>query len=456
MDYLTSSTKALYRKYLIASLGSALVITIYSFVDTIAVGQSEGPAGTAAMAVITPIFGILVFFGILFGIGGSVLMNNAKGAGNEEKGNAYFTTALILVVGFTVVTWVLFARFSKPILFFFGATQGTLPLVMRYVQWLLRCWPIFIFSTFIGAFVRNDNAPELVMAGVISGGCFNIFGDWFFVFPLGMGMEGAAIATVLGTTLQCLILCSHLFRKCCGLKLAKPFRMGKAIRKIFVIGIGASLLDLGTVVLSTITNNQILRYGSEVELAIYGVMTTIAALVQAMYCGVGQAILHQREMLRRARIDTADHWCQRAGAVHINTVLPDSVLAALAVFEDVCGDRAHHGCPVHSPCGMSACAHCAVVHGRDAGGFGRRPQQHAPVLPALSVFGVHGAVHLLSPVSHAGSRLHGHWHPAQSGRQRASALPPAPLLGHQWGVAGAAYLRVHRLGGRRVVKQKKG
>ncbi len=290
MDYLTSSTKALYRKYLTASLGSALVITIYSFVDTIAVGQSEGPAGTAAMAVITPIFGILVFLGILFGIGGSVLMNNAKGEGNEEKGNAYFTTALILVVGFTVVTWVLFARFSKPILFFFGATQGTLPLVMRYVQWLIRCWPIFIFSTFIGAFVRNDNAPELVMAGVISGGCFNIFGDWFFVFPLGMGMEGAAIATVLGTTLQCLILCSHLFRKCCGLKLAKPFRMGKAIRKIFVIGIGASLLDLGTVVLSTITNNQILRYGNAVELAIYGVMTTIAALVQAMYCGVGQAI----------------------------------------------------------------------------------------------------------------------------------------------------------------------
>lgn len=290
MDYLTSNVKALYRKYLIASLGSALVITIYSFVDTIAVGQSEGPAGTAAMAVITPIFGILVFLGILFGIGGSVLMNNAKGEGKEEKGNAYFTTALLLVIGFTAFTWVLFALFSQPILFFFGANQETLPMVMRYAKWLIRCWPVFIFSTFIGAFVRNDNAPGLVMAGVIIGGCFNIFGDWFFVFPLGMGMEGAAIATVLGTTLQCLIICSHLFRKHCGLKLAKPFRMGKAIRKIFVIGIGASLLDLGTVVLATMTNNQILRYGSETELAIYGVMTTIAALVQAMYCGVGQAI----------------------------------------------------------------------------------------------------------------------------------------------------------------------
>lgn len=118
--YLTSSTKALYRKYLIASLGSALVITIYSFVDTIAVGQSEGPAGTAAMAVISPVFGILVFLGILFGIGGSVLMNNAKGEGNEEKGNAYFTMALLLMIGFTVLTWVLFAVCSNPILCFFG------------------------------------------------------------------------------------------------------------------------------------------------------------------------------------------------------------------------------------------------------------------------------------------------------------------------------------------------
>ena len=416
MDYLTSSTKALYRKYLIASLGSALVITIYSFVDTIAVGQSEGPAGTAAMAVISPVFGILVFLGILFGIGGSVLMNNAKGEGNEEKGNAYFTTALLLMIGFTVLTWALFTICSKPILFFFGANEGSLPMVMRYAKWLIRFWPVCPFSVFLGAFVRNDNAPGLAMAGVISGGCFNVFGDWFFVFPLGMGMEGAAIATVLGTTLQCLIICSHLFRKSCGLKLAKPFRMGKAIRKIFVIGIGASLLDLGTVVLSTITNNQILRYGSEVELAIYGVMTTIAAL------GTGHVL--------RCR---AGH-----SAVGLFQFRCQTIRTGQAVFEDVCGNGTHHGRPVHADCRVSACAHCKAVYGCHAGGFGCCPQQYAPVLPALSVFGVHGAVHLLPPISHAGSCFYDRWYPAQLGRQRAPALRPAHLLGHQWGVVGAA------------------
>ena len=276
-------------------------------------------------------------------------MNNAKGEGNEEKGNAYFTMALLLMIGFTVLTWVLFAVCSNPILCFFGANEGSLPVVMRYAKWLIRFWPVFPFSVFLGAFVRNDNAPGLVMAGVISGGCFNVFGDWFFVFPLGMGMEGAAIATVLGTTLQCLIICSHLFRKRCRLKLAKPFHMGKAIRKIFVIGIGASLLDLGTVVLSTITNNQILRYGNAVELAIYGVMTTIGT-GYVLRCGTGHTTAGVCQFRRKTR---------RTGQ---------------AVFKDVCGNHAPHGCPVHAPCGMSACAHYKAVYGRHARGFGRCAQ----------------------------------------------------------------------------------
>ena len=80
MDFIKGNIKTLYRKYLAASLTSALVTSIYSFVDTIAVGQSEGPVGAAAMAVIRPIYGIMVFLGILCGIGGSVLYGNARGA----------------------------------------------------------------------------------------------------------------------------------------------------------------------------------------------------------------------------------------------------------------------------------------------------------------------------------------------------------------------------------------
>ncbi len=88
MDFITGDIKQLYRKFLNASMASAMVMSIYSFVDTIAVGQSEGPVGAAAMAVITPLYGVLIFLGILCGVGGSVLYGNARGEGKEEKANA--------------------------------------------------------------------------------------------------------------------------------------------------------------------------------------------------------------------------------------------------------------------------------------------------------------------------------------------------------------------------------
>lgn len=290
MDFITANIKSLYRKYLIASMASALVMSVYSFVDTIAVGQSEGPLGAAAMAVITPLYGILVFLGILCGIGGSVLTSNAWGEGKKEKGNAYFTAAVVLMATLTAVTWIAFALFHHEIFTFFGADEHTMPKVMEYAKWLIATVPIFIAPTFISAFIRNDNAPGLAMAAVIIGGCINVFGDWFLVFPLGMGMTGAAIATVLGTTVQVVIMCSHFFRKKCTLRLVKPYNMLHGLRNILSIGFGASVLDLGTVVLAILMNNQIMRYGNADALAVYGVVATVTSLFQALFCGVGQAI----------------------------------------------------------------------------------------------------------------------------------------------------------------------
>ncbi len=74
-------------------MASAIVMSVYSFVDAIAVGQSEGAAGTAAMAVIAPVYGVTVFLALLCGIGGSVMMSMARGEGKEEKGNACFTVS---------------------------------------------------------------------------------------------------------------------------------------------------------------------------------------------------------------------------------------------------------------------------------------------------------------------------------------------------------------------------
>lgn len=290
MNFLTGNPRKLYFKFLSASVLSALVVSVYAFVDTIAVGQSEGPLGTAAMAVITPLYGLFAFFSILCGIGGAVQMSKAKGEGNEEKGDAYFTSAVIMMSVITAIFWIVLFFFHQQIFSFFGANAELMPHVMAYAKWMLMFFPAFVAPAFLGAFIRNDGAPNLVMTAVILGGCANVFGDWFFVFPLGMGMEGAAIATVVGILIQIMVMCAHFFSKKCRLKLVKPFVLSKGIGNLVKVGFGSGIIELGTVVIAVLMNNQIMKYGTTTELAIYGVLVTIFQLFSAIFSGVGQAI----------------------------------------------------------------------------------------------------------------------------------------------------------------------
>lgn len=290
MDFLTSDIRQLYRKFLISSMGSTLAMSIYAFVDAIAVGQSEGPAGTAAMAVITPLYGILIFLGISCGIGGSVLMSESKGAGQREKGDSYFTAALIPMGVLSIAFWIVMGLFHRQIFTFFGADEHTLPKVMEYAKWIIRFFPVFVIPAFLSAFIRNDGAPGLAMGAVITGGVVNMLGDWFLVFPLGMGIEGAAIATVIGNSLQTLIMCGHFFRDCCHLKLVRPPRITQAVGEILTVGFSAGALELGNIILAVILNNQVMNYGGAAALSVYGVIATISSLIQSLYSGAGQAI----------------------------------------------------------------------------------------------------------------------------------------------------------------------
>ena len=270
-------------------MGSAVVTSIYSIVDTIAVGQSQGPDGTAAMAVITPVWSLTVFFGLLSGIGGAVLMSKEKGSDNEHEGNNFFSVALIAMLGLTAILWVLFTFFKRNLFFLFGANEEIMPLVLEYSNWIVAFFPVFLLSPFISAFIRNDDAPNLAMTAVIVGAVFNMFGDWFLVFPMNMGMAGAALATVLGNAIQLVILCSHFLSKSCKLKFVKPRNFSGNVIKIFLTGSSSGLLELANAILISLFNYKIMKYAGSATLAVFGVICTCASLFQALFCGVGQA-----------------------------------------------------------------------------------------------------------------------------------------------------------------------
>ena len=100
MDLLRGDVRALYRKYFLAAFGSALISCIYGVVDMAMVGQYQGPDGTAALAVVAPVWNVIYSLSLLTGIGGSVLLsaNRGSGAAGQAEANAYFTTAVLASV----------------------------------------------------------------------------------------------------------------------------------------------------------------------------------------------------------------------------------------------------------------------------------------------------------------------------------------------------------------------
>ena len=135
MDFLTGKIKPMYVKYLSAAFGSALISSIYGVVDMAMVGQYQGPDGTAALAVVAPIWNIIYSLGLLMGIGGSVLFSTLRGVSekNQRQSNEYFSAALIGVTFLAVLSWLGVVSLDWKLLALFGAEETLLPLARQYL-----------------------------------------------------------------------------------------------------------------------------------------------------------------------------------------------------------------------------------------------------------------------------------------------------------------------------------
>lgn len=135
MDFPTGNIKRIYFRYLSAAFGNAMITSVYSIVDMAMVGQYHGPDGTAALAVVAPVWNIIYSLGLLMGIGGSVIFSAKRGAEqNNGEENQYFTMAVLGSVLLAVLAWVGVLAFEVSVLTFFGADETLLAMAQRYMQ----------------------------------------------------------------------------------------------------------------------------------------------------------------------------------------------------------------------------------------------------------------------------------------------------------------------------------
>ncbi len=290
MDFLNGKIGPIYSKYLAAAFGSAMITSVYSVVDMAMVGQYQGPDGTAALAVVAPVWNVIYSLGLLMGIGGSVIFSTRRGGDcNDGSENQYFTAAAIGAAALAILTWIGVACFEGPILTFFGADESLLVLAERYMEPIKWVFPLFLFNQMLAAFLRNDKNPGLATIGVLAGGIFNMFGDYFFVFTCDMGIYGAGLATAIGSAISFVVMMLHFISKKNTLRLVKPERILRKLREISVTGFATFFIDVAMGILTVLFNRQIMKHLGTDALSIYGPIIQVGTFVQCCAYSVGQA-----------------------------------------------------------------------------------------------------------------------------------------------------------------------
>ena len=187
------------------------------------------------------------------------------------------------------IVWIVIAFFDRQLLEFFGAEGHTLTLAREYVLPIKFVVPCFLFTQTLAAYLRNDQNPALATGGVLAGGVFNVFGDYFFVFTCDMGAFGAGLATAIGTVISIIVMMTHFFRKKNTLRLVRPEKLCRKFREISGTGFSTFFIVIAMGILTILFNRQIMAYLGASALSVYGVIVNISTFVQCCAYSVGQA-----------------------------------------------------------------------------------------------------------------------------------------------------------------------
>ena len=272
-----------------------LINALYNIVDQIFIGQGIGFLGNAATNIAFPITTLSLAIGLLMGLGSAATFSLELGKGHPENSRKAVGTASSILVVTGIIFAVILLIFLKPIMLLFGATPEVLDYAMTYTGITAFGLPFLLFSTGTNPLVRADGHSTYSMTAIITGAILNIILDYLFIFPLNMGIGGAAIATVISQIVSALILFNyyHLFEFVTLSK--KDFIPDlKILTSILALGLSGFIFQISNVIVQIVSNNLFniygatSIYGSNIPIAVSGIVFKLSALFTTVIIGLVQ------------------------------------------------------------------------------------------------------------------------------------------------------------------------
>lgn len=293
----TEPVGALLRKFAIPSIVAMLVSALYNIVDQFFIGQSIGELGNAATNVAFPLSTSCTAISLLLGIGAASAFNLSMGRGEKDKALYYVGNAAVLLFGLGVALCVGTEVFLEPLLVFFGSPENVLGYAKEYVRIVALGFPFLILANGGAHLVRADGSPRYSMMCNLTGAIINTILDPILIFGLGMGMSGAAFATIAGQIVSGLMVVRYL----CNYKAGK-FTKEHLLPKWKVAGYAMSLgmaqffNQIAMMVVQIVMNNSLTYYGAKsiygesIPLACAGIINKVSFLFFAICIGIAQGM----------------------------------------------------------------------------------------------------------------------------------------------------------------------
>ena len=283
--------KSMFRRILKQALPTMIAFTMsgmYSVVDGLFVGKAAGDVGLAAINIAWPVPAVITALGVGIGTGGSVLYSNMMGKGDREGCRRMFnTTATLLVLAGILLSLFIFIV-SAPRIKILGAEGEVLEEARKYTGIIIAGGVLQVCGTGITPILRNMNLSFAAMISMVTGFAVNIGVNYYLMFPMGMGIQGAAWGTVTAQLVVLVISVAVLLKtykeKAC------PALEGKLAAGICRSGITAFGVSLAPTVALIFTNWQCLRYGGNAAVACYAVISYIVFPVQYLLTGIGDGV----------------------------------------------------------------------------------------------------------------------------------------------------------------------
>ena len=262
-------------QFAIPSIISTLVGSLYNMVDQIFIGQRIGYLGNAATTVAYPLTFLCGALTLLFSNGSAVSFNILNGKGKKEEAMTFAGNGLVMIALEGLILGVTVALFTPWFVNLFGATEEVFPYALTYMRIIAIGVPFLALTAGGTLLVRSDGSPRFALICSMAGVALNFILDYLFLFPLNMGIKGAALATILGQILSAVMVISYMFRFKTGRFEKHHFLVSREkIQRIVLIGAAPSINQAAMMVMNLVLNSSLRRYGA---LSPYGASETLAA-----------------------------------------------------------------------------------------------------------------------------------------------------------------------------------